>query len=197
MLLGNDNHHLFQIQQKTITAQENAQSYPYAALTPLGWVAAGPTLMPATGDHLFNIIAEKARREQLEIYKEEQNNYNIVKTPTYQQPVFTTHTREEHIDKLMSTFWIDQTTAADNNMAVPIQEDVLMKKIRDSLVRLPTGQLQLPCLWKNGHPDIPNNYELCKKRLVLLLSSKLITTMAQLLTDYNLIFKKWEDAGYI
>jgi hypothetical protein len=85
----------------------------------------------------------------------------------------------------------------DDDLATPIQEDLLMKYIRDSLIRLPSGKLQLPCLWKNGHPNIPNNYDMCKRRLVSLLSSKLITTTAKLLSDYNKIFKKWEDAGYI
>jgi hypothetical protein len=52
-------------------------------------------------------------------------------------------------------------------------------------------------VYKNGHPDLPNNYDLCKKRLIALLSSKLITTMTSLLSDYNAIFNKWEESDYI
>jgi hypothetical protein len=46
MLLGNDNHNLLHAKDKIIMAPDNPQAYPYAALTPFKWCAAGPTLPP-------------------------------------------------------------------------------------------------------------------------------------------------------
>jgi hypothetical protein len=111
--------------------------------------------------------------------------------------MFTVQAREEHLDKLVKTFWLDQTTPGDDDLATPNQDDILMDKISRSLKQLPFGKLQLPCLWKTIQTVIPNNYDMCKNRLILLLSSKLITTTTQLLGDYNAIFQKWEDKRYI
>jgi hypothetical protein len=111
--------------------------------------------------------------------------------------MFTVQAKEEHLDKLVKTFWLDQTTPGDDDLATPIQDDILMDKISRSLIQLPLGKLQLPCLWKTKQPNIPNNYDMCKNRLISLLSSKLITTTTQLLGDCNAIFQKWEDKGDI
>jgi hypothetical protein len=102
--------------------------------------------------------------------------------------MFTVRARVEHLDKLVKTFWFDQTTPGDDVLATPIQDDILMDKISKSLKQLPSGKLQLPCLWKTKQPNILNNYDMCKNRLISLLSSKLITTTMQLLGDYNAIF---------
>jgi hypothetical protein len=69
MLLGNDNHHLLHAKDKIITALDNPQAYPYAALTPLGWYAAGPTLPPIAGDPFFNIVADNFVAKQNALYK--------------------------------------------------------------------------------------------------------------------------------
>jgi hypothetical protein len=74
ILLGNDNHHLCQAKKGNITADNNPQAYPYATLTPLGWCAAGPTLPPAAGDHLFNILVKNASTEQKNKYKTHLSN---------------------------------------------------------------------------------------------------------------------------
>jgi hypothetical protein len=42
---------------------------PDASLTPLGWCAAGPTLLPMTGDKVFNIVLKKAAAETTEEYE--------------------------------------------------------------------------------------------------------------------------------
>jgi hypothetical protein len=127
------------------------------------------------------------------------NYVNAITTSQHShlRPLFTVQAREEHLDKLVKTFWLDQSTPTDDNMATPIREDIPMQQIKKSLIILPNGQLQLACLWKNGLPDLPNNYELCKKRLIALLSSKLITTTTSLVSDYNAIFDKWDESGYI
>ena len=70
LLLGNDNHHLVQ-QKEDVRALENPQAYPYALLTPLGWVAAGPTLPPVKGDTLYNICATKAIAESAATHQAE------------------------------------------------------------------------------------------------------------------------------
>jgi hypothetical protein len=44
ILLGNDNHHMSAPLMNIIKAMEEPQAYPYAALTLLGWCAAGPML---------------------------------------------------------------------------------------------------------------------------------------------------------
>jgi hypothetical protein len=67
ILLGNNNHHLTQ-GINNISAQRNPQLYPYATLTPLGWCAAGPSLPPIRGDHLFNIMAKTAAQEKAACY---------------------------------------------------------------------------------------------------------------------------------
>jgi hypothetical protein len=127
------------------------------------------------------------------------NYVNAITTSqqSHLRPLFAVQAKEEHLDKLVKAVWLDQSTPTDDDMATPIREDILMQQIKKSLIILPNDQLQLPCLWKNGHPDLPNNYELCKKRLIALLSSKLITTTTSLLSDYNAIFDKWEESGYI
>jgi hypothetical protein len=107
--------------------------------------------------------------------------------------MFTVQAREEHLDRLVKNFWLDQSTPGDDNLLTPIQEDLLMKKIQQSFVKLPSGKLQLLCLWKDETRDIPNNYDMCKRRLVSLLGSKLITDTAKLLGNYNDIFRKWEE----
>jgi hypothetical protein len=190
-------------------------------LAPLGWVAAGPTLTPVKGDTLNNIcatraIAESAATHHAELtgMKKQIQKYERLKavsssanyiclTPQteerlkYQRLMFTVQAREEHLDKLVKMFWLDQTMPGDDELATPIQDDILMDKISISLKQLPSGKLQLPCLWKTKQPNIPNNYTMCKNRLISLLSYKLITTTTQLLGDYHAIFQKWEDKGYI
>jgi hypothetical protein len=111
--------------------------------------------------------------------------------------MFTVQAREEHLDRLVKNFWLDQSTPGDDNLLTPIQEDLLMKKIQQSFVKLPSGKLQLLCLWKDETRDIPNNYDMCKRRLVSLLGSKLITDTAKLLGNYNDIFRKWEEKDNI
>jgi hypothetical protein len=111
--------------------------------------------------------------------------------------MFTVQAREEHLDRLVKNFWLDQSTPGDDNLSTPIQEDLLMKKIQQSLVKLPSGKLKLPCLWKDETRDIPNNYDMCKRRLGSLLGSKLITDTAKLLGDYTDIFRKLEEKDYI
>jgi hypothetical protein len=111
--------------------------------------------------------------------------------------MFTVQAREEHLDRLVKNFWLDQSRPGDDDLSSPIQEDLLMKKIKRSLVKLPSGKLQLPCLWKDETRDIPNNYDMCKRRLGSLLGSKLIRDTAKLLGDYNDIFRKWEEKDYI
>jgi hypothetical protein len=58
ILLGNNNHHMSAPIQKVITATDILQSYPYASLTPLGWCAAGPTLLPVRDDMALNLLVK-------------------------------------------------------------------------------------------------------------------------------------------
>jgi hypothetical protein len=115
----------------------------------------------------------------------------------HRKPIFTVQAREEHLDRLVKNFWIGQSTPGDGDLSTPIQEDSLVKKIQRSLVKLPSGKLQLPCLWKDETRNIPNNYNMCKRRLGSLLGSKLITDTAKLLGNYNNIFRKWEEKDNI
>jgi hypothetical protein len=85
---------------------------------------------------------------------------------------------------------MDQSTPHDDDLATPIQDDLLLEKIKKLLTRLPSGKLQIPCLWKTKCPTLKNNFEIAKKRFFSLLSSKLITTTSNLPDDYNAIFKK-------
>jgi hypothetical protein len=60
ILLGNDNHHMSAPTMNIIKAMKEPQSYPYAALTPLGWCAAGPTLPPVRNDPVLNLMVKTA-----------------------------------------------------------------------------------------------------------------------------------------
>jgi hypothetical protein len=111
------------------------------------------------------------------------------------RPFLKIQSKEEHLDKLVETFWMDQSTPHDDDLAKPIQDDLLLEKIKKLLT--PSGKLQIPCLWKTKCPTLKNNFELAKKRLFSLLLSKLITTTSNFLDDYSAIFKKWEKANYI
>jgi hypothetical protein len=59
-LLGNDSHHMSAPTMNIIKAMEEPQSYPYAAPTPLGWCAAGPTLLPVRNDPVLNLMVKTA-----------------------------------------------------------------------------------------------------------------------------------------
>jgi hypothetical protein len=60
ILLGNDNHHMSMPTMNIIKAMEEPQAYPYAALTPLGWCVAGPTLPPVRNDPVLNLMVKTA-----------------------------------------------------------------------------------------------------------------------------------------
>jgi hypothetical protein len=60
ILLGNDNHHMSAPTMNIIKAMEEPQAYPYSALTPLGWCAAGPTLPPVRNDPVINLMVKTA-----------------------------------------------------------------------------------------------------------------------------------------
>jgi hypothetical protein len=60
ILLGNDNHHMSPPTMNIIKAMEEPQAYPYSALTPLGWCAAGPTLPPVRNDPVLNLMVKTA-----------------------------------------------------------------------------------------------------------------------------------------
>jgi hypothetical protein len=47
----------------------------------------------------------------------------------YQRPLFAVQAREEHLDKLVRTFWFDQATPGDDDIATPIRDDILMDNI--------------------------------------------------------------------
>jgi hypothetical protein len=70
----------------------------------------------------------------------------------YRRPVFAVQAREEHLHKLVRTFWLDQATSGDDDLATPIQDDILMDNISRSLKQLSSGRLQLPCLWETKQP---------------------------------------------
>jgi hypothetical protein len=56
------------------------------------------------------------------------------------------------LDKLVRTFWLDQATPGDDDLATPIRDDILMDNISRSLNQLPSRRLQLPCLWETKQP---------------------------------------------
>jgi hypothetical protein len=58
ILVGNDNGHMSAPTMNIIKAMEEPQSYPYAALTPLGWCVAGPTLPPVRNDPVLNLMVK-------------------------------------------------------------------------------------------------------------------------------------------
>jgi hypothetical protein len=101
------------------------------------------------------------------------------------------------LDRLVKNFWIDGCTPEDDNYATPIQDDLIMQKMKEELTILKDGHIQLPTLWKEGRPKTQNNYEYAKKRLFALLGSKGMTSSPTLLDDYGQVIQKWKDSGYI
>jgi hypothetical protein len=91
---------------------------------------------------------------------------------------------------------MDERTPQDDDYATPIADDLIMMRMKKELEMLPDGHIQLPTIWKEGLPKTQNNFEYAKKRLFLLLGSKLMTN-GTLLKDYNDVFLKWEASGYI
>jgi hypothetical protein len=61
--------------------------------------------------------------------------------------------------------------------------------------KLPSGRVQLPCLWKPGQPDVKSNFDAAKKRLYSLLNSKLLSD-PELKKMYADKFKEWHKKGY-
>jgi hypothetical protein len=47
----------------------------------------------------------------------------------YRRPLFAVQAREEHLDKLVRTFWLDQARPGDDDLATPIRDDILMDNI--------------------------------------------------------------------
>jgi hypothetical protein len=78
---------------------------------------------------------------------------------------------------------MDGCTPEDDNYATPIQDDLIMQKMKEELTILKDGHIQLPTLWKEGRPKTQNNYEYAKKRLFALLGSKGMTSSPTLLDD--------------
>jgi hypothetical protein len=99
--------------------------------------------------------------------------------------------KEEALDRLVKNFWMDIATPEDDDYATPIADDIIMLKMKEEVVILDDGHIHLPTLWRHGLPLTENNYEYAKKRLFALLGSKLMTTKANLLQDYEEVFKKW------
>jgi hypothetical protein len=91
---------------------------------------------------------------------------------------------------------MDDGTPQDDDYATPIADDLIMMRMKKELVMLPDDHIQLLTIWKEGLPKRQNNFEYAKKRLFLLLGSKLMTN-GTLLKDYNDVFLKWETSGYI
>jgi hypothetical protein len=67
-------------------------------------------------------------------------------------PFLNIQSKEEHLDKLVEMFWMDQSTPHDDDLDTPIQDNLILEKIKKSLTRLPSGKLQIPCLWKTKCP---------------------------------------------
>jgi hypothetical protein len=70
-------------------------------------------------------------------------------------------------------------------------------KMKKELKILPDGHIELPTLWKQGPPQTQNNFECAKTRLFQLLGSKLMTSDPTQMKEYQAVFKKWQDSGYI
>jgi hypothetical protein len=47
--------------------------------------------------------------------------------------MFTVQAREERLDKIVKTFWLDKGEPGDDDLATPIQDDVLLEKIKKIL----------------------------------------------------------------
>jgi hypothetical protein len=71
LLIGNDNHHLSTISLPMSKAKDNAQFYPYAMLTPLGWCLAWPTLPPTRNDPVLNLMVKEALQQCQDTYRQE------------------------------------------------------------------------------------------------------------------------------
>jgi hypothetical protein len=87
------------------------------------------------------------------------STWNYVNTITTSQhshlrPLFTVQAREEHLDKLVKTFWLDQSTPTDDDMATPIREDILMQQIKNSLIILPNGQIKTTMPMAHGSSTV-------------------------------------------
>jgi hypothetical protein len=80
---------------------------------------------------------------------------------------------------------MDGRTPEDDDNAKPIQDDLMMQKMKEELIIIQDGHIQLPTLWKEGRPETQNNYEYAKKRLFALLGSKGMTSSPTLLDDYG------------
>jgi hypothetical protein len=68
--------------------------------------------------------------------------------PNHRRPFLNIQSKEEHLEKLVERFWMEQSTPHDDDLATPIQDDLLLEKIKKLLTRLPLGKLQIPCFWK-------------------------------------------------
>jgi hypothetical protein len=113
------------------------------------------------------------------------------------RPLFTALAKEEVLDRLVKNFWMDKRTLQDDDYATPIADDLIMMKMKKELKILPDGHIELPTLWKQGPPQTQNNFECAKTRLFQLLGSKLMTSDPTLMDKYQVVFKKWQDSGFI
>jgi hypothetical protein len=110
-------------------------------------------------------------------------------------PILTALHKEEALDQMVKSFWMDNQTPQDDDYATPIADDLIMMKMKEQFKILSDGHIQLPMLWKEGMPQTQNNFEYAKNLLFALLGSKLKTKNDSLLQDYDNVIKKWEKSG--
>ena len=58
------------------------------------------------------------------------------------------------------------------------------------------GKVRLPCLWKEGEPDLPSNYDYAKHRATTLTKSKSMRDK-KIRAAYDDTFVQWEKEGII
>jgi hypothetical protein len=59
--------------------------------------------------------------------------------------------KEEALDWLVKNFWMDTATPEDDDYVTPIADDIIMLKLKQEVVILDDGHIQLPTLWRQGY----------------------------------------------
>ena len=100
------------------------------------------------------------------------------------------------LNQLLEQQWLVPNLEGDDDESTPIEVDRCRKILEDGYLINGEGKIELPCLWKPGHPDFNSNFEQAKRRLQSTLNSKAMNKPGAR-KQYGDIFKRYASDGII
>ena len=184
---------------KELTA---GQKDPVARLTNLGWTATGLTRPLQEGETEAEPTATLSYVFMTRpITSSEFCAKYSAKELLYSKTIKDIETSEleetsfRQIQELFDKQYDVELSMYDDTICKTPEENRSMQILRDTRTLDENHKVTLGVLWKEGEPDLPNNYEGAKHRLDGMLKSKRMTK--ENLERYQQAINKWLESGYV